>query len=303
MNRTLLVLLSLALLLPGAALAAPSDQIKDATVNIYCTYKKGSKLYSTTGSGVFVESRGIILTNAHVALPLLLEDKKGKSLASCSIRTGSPAKELYPVKLLYMSPKWIDENMDALKEKRLRGSGAYDAALLYVDAPRLGMRPLTFTALPIAATTLGLVEGAQVTAAGYPAEGKSFKQVRSKLTQVTADATVTATRTFTRPHTDVIVLSESKAGASGVSGGPVVSTDGQLAALTTAVEDSGSKKSKERSIRAITLPYISRFVSEETGMPLSVVLLGSISDLALRTDSSLTPELRKELSTTYLKRK
>ena len=50
----------------AATVAAP-NALHDATVNLYCRLKAGKKIWSASGSGVFVDARGVILTNAHVA--------------------------------------------------------------------------------------------------------------------------------------------------------------------------------------------------------------------------------------------
>src|SRR3989338_5130017 len=50
----------------------------EATVNLYCRIRAGRKQYISTGSGVFISERGIILTNAHVAQFFLLEQKGKK---------------------------------------------------------------------------------------------------------------------------------------------------------------------------------------------------------------------------------
>src|SRR5688500_2914917 len=76
----------------AAALKAP-DPIKDATVNLYCRLKAGKRTVSSSGSGIMIDERGIILTNAHVAQYFLLAGEKGRVTGWCSVRTGSPAKE------------------------------------------------------------------------------------------------------------------------------------------------------------------------------------------------------------------
>ena len=44
-----------------------NEVTRDAIVNIFCTTKSGGSFKPITGSGVVIDKRGIILTNAHVA--------------------------------------------------------------------------------------------------------------------------------------------------------------------------------------------------------------------------------------------
>ena len=55
---------------PAVEQASPdsaSSALRAALVNILCYAPAGSKLHSISGSGVFIDSKGIILTNAHIA--------------------------------------------------------------------------------------------------------------------------------------------------------------------------------------------------------------------------------------------
>lgn len=300
MKRALLAfVLGLAISWPGAAFAAtPTETVADATVNIYCTYKSGSKRYSSTGSGVFVTHSGTILTNAHVALPLLLETGTGKPASTCEIRTGSPAKATYTAELLYISPDWIEGNLGELKKKRPKGSGEGDFALLYVSgAKKKGSAlPLSFPALLPEHNVL--TENASVIAAGYPAGDLTYKEVERKLKLVTATTSVTSVRSFTRPFADVIMLAPSPLARPGVSGGPITTDKGSLLGITAAVD---SSEDDERSIRAITLGHVDRLLTEDTGLSLAYTLLAPRAQIASSTDSSLSAQLIRDLSKVYLK--
>jgi len=293
-------ILALSLLLPSVSFAAPIDDVAAATVNVYCTYKSGSKRYSTTGSGFFIDSRGIIMTNAHVAAPFLLTDKKGEQLSDCSIRTGSPAKDRYEAQVLYISPEWVEANVAELKKGQPRGTGEGDFALLQVTAATKGSLPASFPAIAPAVSG-NVSEGDPLIAAGYPAEKLDFRKVRSKLMLATSTPTLTSVRYYVRPFADLIVLSPSALSASGASGGPIATADGRALAITTAVEQ--AKDKRERSLRAITLSYVDRVLTLDTGKPLTLLLLGDLKALKERTDTSLSKELTASLNKALLKRK
>src|SRR3989344_252919 len=53
---------------------ALNEQVRAAVVNILCITGSGGPLNSISGSGVIIDPRGIILTNAHVAQYFLLKN-------------------------------------------------------------------------------------------------------------------------------------------------------------------------------------------------------------------------------------
>ena len=148
---------------------APATAL-DALVNIYCTYKTDKYIKTTTGTGFFVDTDGVILTNAHVAQFLLLEGVVGDT--ECTIRTGNPAKALYNAELLYISPAWVAEHAKLINDTSPKGTGERDYALIYVTSGINGApMPKDFPALPFNTDLLRLdVTDTEVFATGYPAE-------------------------------------------------------------------------------------------------------------------------------------
>src|SRR3990167_3977900 len=63
---------------------------RPALVNILCTPRSAGTLSPISGSGVIIDQRGVVLTNAHVAQYVLLAQSAHIDL-SCIIRTGAPA--------------------------------------------------------------------------------------------------------------------------------------------------------------------------------------------------------------------
>ncbi|MDE2021487.1 MAG: hypothetical protein KGI71_00985, partial [Patescibacteria group bacterium] len=115
---------------PGeTALDVSAATLRGALVNIICYVPAGSGLHSISGSGVFIDPKGIILTNAHIAQYFLLADRG----VSCVVRSGSPAVSRYTAALAYISPSWIHTNASVLTQASPSGTGEYDFALLAIN--------------------------------------------------------------------------------------------------------------------------------------------------------------------------
>jgi len=104
----------------------------EAIVNIFCTFTTATTIKTTTGTGFFVHSEGVILTNAHVAQYLLIAETDRLGEADCTVRGGNPASPLYRAELLYLPPAWILENAALIDVALPSGTGERDYALLFV---------------------------------------------------------------------------------------------------------------------------------------------------------------------------
>lgn len=302
MRQFRIALILLFVFVIGTPLAHAASTVEDATVNIYCTFQKGRKTYSSTGSGVFISERGVILTNAHVAQTLLIPLGKKAPKGSCTIRTGSPARATYKASLLYLSDTWVADNLQALADKNPKGTGEGDFALLYVTDAVGGTLPTTFPSL--FPDTRELTEsdvGTLVTESGYPAGTKSFKTTEKRLPFQSEVVTVENIHSFSNTAPDILTLSASRVAAPGVSGGPITRPDNTLIGIAAAVED--SKKKSERRMRAVSLSHMNRSLINEEGVSLYSLLLG---DLALRASTTLTTfseETRTALASALFKRR
>jgi len=107
---------------------------RKSVVNIFCTSRSGGVLSPVSGSGVVIDPRGIILTNAHLAQYFLLKDYLAEDFLKCIIRAGSPAKPAYEAKLLYISPAWIEQNAENIIQQAAKGTGENDFALVLITA-------------------------------------------------------------------------------------------------------------------------------------------------------------------------
>lgn len=310
MVRIVIFALAIALLFPGGTVVAASKKkndtlagispiVQQATVNLYCKFKLGKKYFSTSGSGVFIDSRGVILTNAHVAQYFFIPPEKSTVKGTCSVRTGSPAQETYTAEVLYFPYAWAKENIVGTKKNTDKGTGENDAALLYVTgAEKNVILPTAFPALSIDTLTQTKTDTA-VTVVGYPIEDLEFDDIRGRLPMSAASSTVTKVSGFTAGHSDLLTIASSAIGRAGVSGGPVLAASnsviGIVATKSTAKDD--------RTVRAISLPYIDRMVTSETGFTLRTLLLGDFGARASMTKAALPEDTLKTLKSRFLKQR
>src|SRR3989344_896308 len=160
----------------SSSLDASASILRSALVNIICYAPAGSRLRSISGSGVIVDSKGIILTNAHIAQNFLLADRN----VSCTIRAGSPAIDKYKASLIYIPSKWINANADILTEANPSGTGEYDFAFLAISkSTTRDELPSSFPSIRLATSPSNT--GTPVVIASYGAQFLESSQIQSSL--------------------------------------------------------------------------------------------------------------------------
>jgi hypothetical protein len=270
--------------------------LKEALVNVFCQYRTDTYVRTTTGTGFFANSKGVILTNAHVAQFLLLEEGTfDAGDVECVIRTGDPATPRYKAELLYISPAWILDNADLITKERPFGTGERDYALLYVSGS-LDDTPLPdhFPALPLDAALISRsAEGRRITIGGYPAGALLRGGADAALLPVTAESTMSSLYTFGSNYADVFAVPGSPVGEEGASGGPVLDTEtGKAIGL---IVTRGDASEGARSLRALTLSYIDRTIQEETGFSLVQNMQGDIRERGKIFKEAMVPFLADAL--------
>ena len=308
-TRILIAVLVAAFLVPGhsafAQTATTTNDVflADATVNLFCEITSRKQTYGFTGSGSFIDSRGVILTNAHVAQFFLLASTTGSVTGKCTVRTGSPARNRYTASLLYLSPEWVSENIASQRAKHPRGTGEGDYALLYVTGTTKGSLPDSFPALSIDEALLSDDNvGETFVASGYPAENLSYKRMVSKLMAVRAPSELEDVDSYSSDNaSDFMGLSGSYAAQFGVSGGPVVNEDNEIVGVASAI--TSARKKEDRTLRAITIDHIKRDLIADTGSTLSIMVNGDYAAQSAATYASFSPELKKSLSDSIFKKK
>lgn len=250
---------------PSGSIDTAAATLRSALVNILCYASAGSGLHGMSGSGVFIDSKGIIITDAHVAQYLLLADRK----VSCTIRTGSPAADTYKAALIYISPMWLRANPTVLTQAAPTGTGEYDFALLAVT------KSATASTLPALFPSVSLAQvpptsGTPIVIGSYGAQFLEANQVQSDLFPTVVFGSVKDVYTFNTNTVDVLALGGSVAAQEGSSGGGVVDAMGALTAMITTSTVDGATAT--RSLSAITASYIRSEYAGEMGTPLDFLL-------------------------------
>jgi len=251
-----------------AALDRSAAALRAALVNIICYVPAGSGLHSISGSGVIVDAKGFILTNAHIAQYFLLTDRG----VDCTVRAGSPAADRYDARLAYIPSAWLVANADVLTQTAPSGTGEHDFAFLSITGSATSAAlPVEFPSLPLA--QVPPPAGTPVVIASYGAQFLASSQVQSSLFPTIVFGSVKEVYTFVANTIDVLALGGSAAAQEGSSGGGVADVSGELVGTITTSTIEGATDS--RSLDAITASYIRSAYASATGGALDLLLAKS----------------------------
>lgn len=274
-----------------------NQQTRNALVNILCTTKAGGPFRPITGSGIIIDERGVIVTNAHVAQFMLLKDYPLPNSLACVIRTGSPAHSAYNADLLYISPQWVENNSNKILEENPTGTGEDDYAFLFITTPLDPKKelPSTFSFLEQTIEDENINQNNEVLLAGYPAGFLGGITIQKDLYIVSTIGKIKELYTFKENTLDLISISGSIISQKGSSGGAVVSKDNKLLGIiVTATE---AETTGERELRAITLAHINRSLIQNAGFDLAFLLFGDLKIKAGIFNLTTAPDLTKFLTT------
>lgn len=245
--------------------------VRAALVNIVCMPHSGS-LSPISGSGVVIDPRGIILTNAHVAQYVLLSQDPRVDL-SCVVRTGAPAVAHYTPRVLYFPAVWAAAHASEIRVERPSGTGEHDFALLLTTGALNGASlPATFSYLSPDTREAVAFKGDQMLVASYPAEFVGGLATQSNLYPASSPASIEELLTFDVNSVDALSLGGIIEAQSGSSGGAVVNAWGRLVGLIVTMSEGTT--TAERDLHALSLSYINRDLKTLTGSDIVYTLSG-----------------------------
>lgn len=265
---------------------------RTALVNIFCETQGSQQLSSISGSGVIIDPRGVILTNAHVAQYVLLSTAPEIDLR-CAVRTGSPASPQWTASILYIPQAWVQAHAADIVKQKPTGTGEYDYALLMINDSLNGTPlPPVFSFVPADTREAIGFTSDSVLVAAYPAEFAGAS-TRSFLYPSTVWTRIGDLLTFNESTVDLMSLGSTALAQSGSSGGAVVNLWGQLVGLVTTT--SGGATTAERDLHALTLSYINHDIQHKTGEGLRAFISANPVAKASDFTQNEAPALAKQI--------
>ncbi len=242
-------------------LSSAGSKLLGSMVNIVCV--SGVKnIPSISGTGVIIDSRGIILTAAHVAQLFLLQDYLGKDKVECVIRNGSPARRAYLGEPIYVSPKWVLKNPATLRSVSPLGTGEDDFAVLGItDTATTTPLPDTFAARTLATDEPNV--GDPISIGSYGAQYLTSAELNYALYPILVFGSIKDRFTFKANTVDLFSVEGSAASQEGSSGGGIVNANGQVMGIITTSSIAGNLAT--RSLNIITIGHIRRSFASDTG--------------------------------------
>jgi hypothetical protein len=236
--------------------------LRAAIVNVICL--PGGGLRGSSGTGVVVDPRGVVVTVAHVGQNFLLRDYPEEDAGTCYIRTGSPAKNAYSAELIYVSPSWLEDNETTFLDSRPRGTGEDDFAFLVITGTITSSPlPSRFAYIPLSPADTDIDVGDRVGTGSYAAEFLTSSEVRSSLYPTIKFADIDDVFTFDRTTVDIFSVAAGSAAQEGSSGGAVINRDGYLIGLITT--RTTRTDLSLRTLQALTMDHLRRSFRRDMG--------------------------------------
>ena len=259
-----------------SAFASINEKISSSVVNIYCQAVRGSYIETVVGSAVEIDPSGIYLTNAHVAIYVMISDVSTPGNVSCYIRESGPAKKIYEAKSIYIPSDWVYAHTNAYKMGvELTGTGENDYALIKrgITNPNLSANdfPAEWSA-PLAQNIP--TKGENIILAGYPVYDKST--ISSALYLLTSPSTILNSFNLNGEPNALLDSNSTRMAQIGSSGGGAFDSSGNLfGIMDAAINNTPGELPSER---IIGINYIKNDILRDTGKSFESFLANANSE-------------------------
>jgi S1-C subfamily serine protease len=226
---------------------APKSTPESAVVRISCVKESGKSMELQSGSGVFVSSKGYILTNSHVAFPI------SEGTYDCIVTEASNPSVGYEPEVVYISKAWTDDFAAEMRRGVLPAhTGENDIAILRAKRSINPAIPLPKSFPHIKTSSAEPSVGDRIKTWGYPAArtGSLIDDLANPI--VSGSAKIAALYSFASGGIDVIETTKTATARQGSSGGAILSSNGELVGLTAAVLE----RNGDSVITGLTMSYI-----------------------------------------------
>jgi S1-C subfamily serine protease len=226
---------------------APKSTPQSAVVRISCVKESGKSMELQNGSGVFVSSKGYILTNSHVAFPV------SEGTYDCIVTEASNPSVGYEPEVIYISKAWTDDFAAEMRRGVLPShTGENDVAILRAKRsinPAIPL-PKSFPYIKVSSAEPSI--GDKIKTWGYPA-ARTGSLIDDLANPIVGDsAKIAALYSFAGGGMDVIETTETATARQGSSGGAILASNGELIGLTAAVLE----RNGDSVITGLTMSYI-----------------------------------------------
>jgi hypothetical protein len=245
-----------------------SFNIKDVVVSVVCVNVKGNSIEVSNGSGIIISPSGLVITNAHVALPILLHGSD-KTNHECTLRQEGIITPGYAIELVYIPPQWVEENWRLINASSARGTGEKDYALLHITQSITGNSVGPFDYSDINTSDKAAKVDDRVVAIGYPGQRSSVFDINSLSELKIAPAVINDVFTFNRTTIDIFSTTPNIVAQKGSSGGGVFEDDKLIGLIVTTNPVAGSNLN---SLNALTISYINKDIKEDYGTSINQLL-------------------------------
>lgn len=270
-----------------------NEKVRAAIVNVICTTTGAGPFSPISASGVMVDPRGIIITNAHVGQYFLLRNYPSKDFVQCIVRTGSPASPKYTAELLFLPPSWMSANAHKIVESKPTGNGEFDYSFLRITGvvgPSITI-PAAFPYLPFSLDAP--IVDSEVLIAGYPAGFLGGITILKELYAASTVARVGDLYTFGTNTLDLFSIGGSVVAQQGSSGGAVADGNGSLVGIISTTSEGDTTGT--RDLRAVATAYIARDFAKERGKSIVAFFAGDMAEESQQFMLGTAPTLTQEL--------